>query len=82
MSTSCTQLRRQPAGKGPSGLRVSASFDQGGDQLPIYDPVAEWAKKEMSRVKLSENACMSSPLFFYVAVLLFGFSLIQVINYK
>ncbi|XP_048446819.1 uncharacterized protein LOC125480256 [Pyrus x bretschneideri] len=78
MSTSCTQLRHQPAGKGPSGLRVSVSFDQGGDQLPIYDPVAELAK-ERSRVKFSENACMSiSPLcFFYVAVLLFGFSLIQ-----
>ncbi|CAB4271173.1 unnamed protein product [Prunus armeniaca] len=50
------------AGKGPSGLRVSVSFDQGGDQLPVYDPIAELAKKERSRVKFAENAVHVIPI--------------------
>ncbi|CAN6565165.1 unnamed protein product [Malus baccata var. baccata] len=62
------------AGKGPSGLRVSVSFDQGGD-LPMYDPIAELAKKERSRVKFAENAVHVIPfVLLFCAFVLWFFS--------
>lgn len=44
----------------PSMQRLSASFES--NELPVYDPIAELAKKERARVKFAENAVHVIPL--------------------
>ncbi|KAJ9678697.1 hypothetical protein PVL29_020781 [Vitis rotundifolia] len=59
-----------PSSKSP-GLRVSVS----NEELPVYDPVSEMAKKERSRIKFAENAVHVIPFVLLLcAIILWVFS--------
>ncbi|XWS47716.1 hypothetical protein CRYUN_Cryun13aG0008100 [Craigia yunnanensis] len=56
-----------------TGLRISSS-GEGNDELPMYDPVTEMAKKEKSRDnKFAENAVHIIPLVLLVCTLILWF---------
>ncbi|XP_059461702.1 uncharacterized protein LOC132190684 [Corylus avellana] len=56
-----------------SGLRRTPSSEN--NELPLYDPIAELAKKERARVKFAENAVHLIPLvLFLCAITLWFFS--------
>ena len=60
------------AGTG-TGLRMSSSGEEN-DELPMYDPVTEMAKKEKSRDnKFAENAVHIIPLVLLVCALILWF---------
>ncbi|XP_041018990.1 uncharacterized protein LOC121260951 [Juglans microcarpa x Juglans regia] len=44
----------------PSMQRLTGSFESN-NELPVYDPIAELAKKERARVKFAENAVHVIP---------------------
>ncbi|KAJ7974851.1 putative Transmembrane protein, partial [Quillaja saponaria] len=55
------------------GLKLSSSLD--GNDLPVYDPIADLAKKEKTRIKFAENAVHVIPfVLFLCAIALWFFS--------
>lgn len=61
-----------PSSKGTAGLRMSSSFELGGE-LPMYDQIAEMAKKEKARLKFAENAVHIIPLVLILCAFILWF---------
>jgi cbb3-type cytochrome oxidase subunit 3 len=62
-----------PSPNEPASLRLTPSFE--GNELPVYDPIAELAKKERARVKFAENAVHVIPFVLLLcAIILWLFS--------
>ncbi|XWS60147.1 hypothetical protein CRYUN_Cryun07bG0009600 [Craigia yunnanensis] len=55
-----------------TGLRMPSSGESN-NELPMYDPVTEMAKKEKSRAKFAENAVHIIPLVLLVCALILWF---------
>ncbi|KAL1559323.1 hypothetical protein AAHA92_09676 [Salvia divinorum] len=62
-----------PSSKVPTALR--ALSDESGNELPMYEPLSDAAKKEKSRAKFAEKAVHAIPLVLLVcAFILWIFS--------
>ncbi|EOY22759.1 hypothetical protein QUC31_007901 [Theobroma cacao] len=58
--------------KAGTGLRMSSSVE-GNNEVPMYDPIIEMAKKEKSRARFAENAVHIIPLVLLVCALILWF---------
>ncbi|GFQ01045.1 hypothetical protein PHJA_002248400 [Phtheirospermum japonicum] len=61
-----------PSSKVPTALRSLSQ--QGTDELPIYEPLSEAAKKDRTRAKFSENAVHLIPLILLLCAFILWFS--------
>ncbi|KAH7537780.1 uncharacterized protein LOC107414051 [Ziziphus jujuba] len=62
-----------PSSKGTAGLRMSSSFELSSGELPMYDQIAEMAKKEKARLKFAENAVHIIPLVLIICAFILWF---------
>ncbi|XP_062089238.1 uncharacterized protein LOC133795793 [Humulus lupulus] len=58
----------------PPSMRTTSSFEDGDQQLPLYDmQLADMAKKERARLKLAENAVHLIPLVLILCAFILWF---------
>ncbi|KAA0044682.1 putative transmembrane protein [Cucumis melo var. makuwa] len=62
-----------PSSKPGQSLRLSSSFDQGNNELPMNDPVTEMVKREKARVKFAENAVHVIPFVLLICGIVLWF---------